>query len=65
MLVGFYADIKIEISDQSRIGAIILAIKDRIVPYDSDVHREIASRELIDAGYTKAEIDPWLDAINE
>ena len=65
VLVGFYPDIVIEISDNSRIGAIIIATRDRIYPYDPVTHREVASRELIEAGYTLAEIESWLGAITE
>ena len=65
VLVGFYSDIVIEISDNSRIGAIILAVKARIEPYNPVVHRQAAMHELIEAGYTEAEIESWLGAITE
>ena len=64
VLVGFYEDIVIEISDSSRIGAIILAIQQRIIPYDIQTHVETTQRELTDAGYSLAEISPWIDAIS-
>lgn len=63
VLVGFYPDIRITISDSSRIGAIVLVIKNRLKPYDVDTHRTIAHRELKEAGYTEEEIRPWIDAI--
>ncbi|CAH6420538.1 Hypothetical protein MVR_LOCUS156 [uncultured virus] len=63
VLVGFYPDIEITIADKSRIGAIIVAIQAQISPYDPSTHRELAQRQLIEAGYTLAEIQPWLDAI--
>ena len=65
VLVGFFDDIKINISDKSRIGAIILNSKEKIDPYDIDKHKEIAIKELIAAGYTGEEIEPWIDAIDE
>ena len=65
VLVGFCPDIVITISDNSRIGAIIIAIKQRLNPYDPIVHREVASRELLEAGYANDEIEPWLGAISE
>ena len=65
VLVGFYEDIKINISDQSRIGAIILNSKEKIIPYDIDVHKERAVNELLNAGYSREEIEPWIEAIDE
>lgn len=63
VLVGFYEDIVIAISDSSRISAIILALKDRIRPYDANAHREAAHKQLLTAGYTEVDIRPWLEAI--
>ena len=63
VLVGFFGDIKINISDKSRISAIILNSKDKVIPYDSNVHREVAKKELIEAGYSELEIKEWIDAI--
>lgn len=65
VLAGFDDDITIEIADSSRISAIILAIRDRTVPYDSHTHVEQAKKALVDAGYTETEIEPWLEAITE
>ena len=65
VLVGFCDDIVIEISDSSRIGAIILAVKYRLMPYDAHAHRTVARQELIAAGYTPTEIQPWLEAIDD
>jgi hypothetical protein len=61
VLVGFYDDIKIEISDNSRIGAIILNIKEKYI--DIDKIKEVSKKELLEAGYTEADIEPWLEAI--
>ena len=63
VLVGFYEDIKIEISDNSRISAIIISIKDSIIPYDANIHKQRSYHALIDAGYSDEEINIWLDAI--
>ena len=63
VLVGFDPDIMIEISDNSRIGAIILAIKERMIHYDACSHKAQARVALIEAGYDTATIEPWLDAI--
>lgn len=65
VLVGFYDDIEIAISDRSRIGAIVLAIKGRMRIYDPQEHRLIAEKELTEAGYAGEEIEPWLEAIHE
>jgi hypothetical protein len=65
VLVGFYDDIKINISDKSRISAIILNCKEKIIPYDSRIHQEIAIKELIEVGYSEHEIKEWIEAIAE
>ena len=65
VLVGFYDDIKVEISDNSRIGAIILLSKDQVDPYDVDAHKGLAMKLLIEAGYSESEVRSWIDAINE
>lgn len=65
VLVGFYDDIVIEISNSSRISAIILAVRDRIESYDPHEHRTQAQAALLEAGYDANTIDPWLGAISE
>ena len=65
VLVGFYDDIKINISDNARIGAIIIACRDKIMPYDLINHKKMALKELLEAGYTEEEIKPWIDAIDD
>lgn len=65
VLVGFDPDIMIEISDTSRIGAIILAIKERMIHYDPHLHKAQALAALIEAGYDAEIIEPWLEAISE
>ena len=63
VLVGFYDDIIIEISDTSRISAIILTIRKQIVPYDAETHRMMAEKQLLAVGYTEDDIESWLEAI--
>ncbi len=63
VLVGFFDDIKINISDKSRISAIILNSKDKIFPYDPIKHKNAATKELVDAGYVEADFKDWINAI--
>ncbi len=65
VLVGFFDDIKINISDKSRISAIILNSKDKIIPYDAVKHKEAATKELIEAGYLEVDFKDWIDAIED
>jgi Leucine-rich repeat (LRR) protein len=65
VLVGYYDDIKINISDNSRIGAIILNCREKIIPYNLEKHKEMAITELIGAGYEEDEIKTWIEAIDE
>jgi Leucine-rich repeat (LRR) protein len=65
VLVGFYDDIKINISDNARIGAIIITCKEKITPYNSHDHKNMVEKELLEAGYTNEEIKPWVDAIGD
>ena len=65
VLAGFCDDIVIEISNRSRIGAIVVAAKYGITPYDSAKHRDTAHTLLTEAGYDTDTIKPWLEAITE
>ncbi|CAH6421600.1 Hypothetical protein MVR_LOCUS290 [uncultured virus] len=65
VLVGFYPDIVISISDSSRISAIVLTARDQVQPYDSAQHLALATTLLLEAGYDAAVIEPWLEAISE
>ncbi len=65
VLVGFFDDIKINISDKSRISAIILNTRDRIIPYDPIEHKELAKKELIDVGYLETDFKDWIEAIED
>ena len=64
-LAGFEKDIVIQISERAQIGAIVLAIRDRTKPYDRNIHYDQAHQELTAAGYSEAEIKPWLKAIKD
>ncbi len=63
VLVGFFDDIKINISDKSRISAIILNSRDKIIPYDVVKHKEAATKDLKEAGYVESDFKDWIDAI--
>ena len=65
VLVGFYDDISINISDSSRISAIIIAIRNRLDFYAPAAHRDAATQALIEAGYSLTDIKPWLNAIED
>ncbi len=64
-LVGFFDDIQINISDKSRISAIILNCKNKIIPYDSIKHIEAATKELKEAGYQETDFKDWIEAIED
>ncbi len=65
VLVGFFDDIKINISDKSRISAIILNSKDKIIPYDPIKHKDAATKDLLEAGYIESEFKDWIEAIED
>ncbi|CAH6420493.1 Hypothetical protein MVR_LOCUS144 [uncultured virus] len=65
VLMGFYDDIMICISDSSRITAIVLAARAKIEVYDPTQHLELATKLLTEAGYGADMIEPWLRAISE
>ncbi len=65
VLVGFFDDIQINISDKSRISAIILNTGYKIIPYDPVKHKEAAIKELIEAGYLETDFKDWIDAIDD
>ncbi len=65
VLVGFYDDINIRISDNCRISAIILNCKNKINSYDSQIHINMSIELLNSAGYSETEIKPWIDALVE
>jgi hypothetical protein len=38
-------------------------IKDNLNPYNPDIHKDLAIKALLSAGYNKAEISLWIEAI--
>ena len=65
VLVGFYPDIVIAISESSQISSIIITAGAKIEPYDSVAHRALAEELLTSAGHDANTIQPWLEAISE
>ena len=59
-LVGFYDDIKVEISTGSHIQALIQVTREK-----GQFNRESVEQILKEAGYTDDEIGPWVEAIDE
>ena len=64
VLVGFYDDVEINISDSSRISAVIIETGNSINPYNPKEHKRIATNKLLDIGYTIEDISVWVDAID-
>lgn len=62
-LSGFYDDVKIQISDYSRISAVVISCKTKIVPYDSELHRNLVVKKMMKLGYDMLFIKPWIDSI--
>ena len=65
VLVGFSDDISITIGDSSRIGAVIVATREKIQPYCALAHRQLVQQQLLDLGYSNEEIHVWLEAITD
>lgn len=63
VLVGFYDDIHINISDHSQISAIIISSQKKIIPYCPIIHKQIATDLLINLGYSIENIYEWIEAI--
>ena len=59
-LVGFYDDIKVEISATSHIQALIQVARKK-----DQFNRESVEQILKEAGYVDDEIEPWMEAIDE
>ena len=64
ILDGFYDDIRLEISDNARISAIIIECSKNIIPYDVDTHRSMSRKLLLDAGYDENTIEIWTKDID-
>ena len=61
VLDGFFDDIRIGISNSEVISSIILQITS--IPGTTEEHKEIATRRLLESGYSLDEITPWIEAI--
>lgn len=64
-LIGFYEDIKIEISDNDRIGAVVLSLRERYANKSPMKQKEIVKRQLMELDYDLDIIEPWIDAFDE
>lgn len=64
-LDGFCPDIRITISDNERITAIFLQARSGLKPYDSGLHRAIATESLLEAGFTADQFKPWVDELGD
>ena len=63
VLNGFDENIKIEIGENEQIGNIILVIKNKLNPYDLEVHKNLVKQELEERGYGMDTIEEWLNYI--
>lgn len=64
-LDGFFEDIRIGISDNDQITAIILQTRDSIKPYDVAAHVSVATQSLLDAGFEQTQFAAWIDALED
>ena len=62
-LDGFFLDIRIGISDNERITAIVLQTRDKLEPYDTQVHIDIATLALLEAGFRHEQFKAWIDEL--
>ena len=58
VLVGFYDDIELQISDSEQITNIIMSLKNK---YDGDELKDKVREELLDRKYDVTIINEWLD----
>lgn len=65
VLAGSYADIYIGASDSTVISNIVIQQGKLVDPYDAATHRKKAEEVLLENGYTRDQITPWLDAIDD
>ena len=65
VLVGFFDDIKIEISNSDRISAIVLSIRDKHHDKPIGEQKELVRHALITCGYNEEDIVDWLNAFDE
>ncbi len=60
VLVGFYDDIELQISDSEQITNIIMSLKNK---YDDEQLKEAVKKELLERQYSEAIINEWLEYI--
>ncbi len=60
VLVGFYDDIELQISDSEQITNIIMSLKNK---YEDEQLKEAVKKELIERQYSEAIINEWLEYI--
>ncbi len=61
VLVGFYDDIELQISDSEQITNIIMSLKNKI--FDEQQLKEAVKKELLERQYSEAIINEWLEYI--
>ena len=59
-LSGFVPDVSIHISDNEQISNLVIVTKDKIVPYNSDKHKSLLSKEMKERGYSQDIINEWM-----
>ena len=62
-LDGFFEDIRIGISDNEAITAIVLQTRDSLKPYDAQVHTRVATQALIEAGFEYEQFRVWINEL--
>ena len=62
-LDGFFPDIRINISDNERIAAIVLQTRDSLETYDAQTHIDIATSALLEAGFEHKQFKAWIDEL--
>ena len=59
-LSGFVPEVEIKISDNEQISNLVIITKDKIVPYNSDKHKSLLSKEMKERGYSQDIINEWV-----
>ena len=59
VLDGFFDDVRISISDNERITAIVLQVRDSLDIYDARLHLDLVTEQLVEAGFTADQFEPW------
>ena len=61
VIVGFYDDIELQISDSEQLTNIIMSLKNKYV--DNNELKDQVKKELLDRQYDNKVIDEWLEYI--